>query len=224
VSNLKERIEVMHRRDVQIAWAFVVGLWLAVIFVAIAKWSLAPGSAAWLVLLFGGAIVLISTRPRSWQCSSITAKIVTSCMGSASSFLMPPAPRKGDRHGKVCTPRANQGRADHRGDRASGPANRIAFRAPVDGACRIKQITKSGRQPNLGKPRAEPGHGRRWNQLGFADAASAHDIITARFDYSFSTLNLIVMIVVGVGYFLLMLKLSEQEYRDVIAEKFGDGK
>ena len=64
----------------------------------------------------------------------------------------------------------------------------------------------------------------KWNQLGFADAASAHDIITSRFDYSFSTLNLIIMIVVVVGYFVMMLKLSENEYQDVIAEKFGDGK
>ena len=64
----------------------------------------------------------------------------------------------------------------------------------------------------------------KWNQLGFADAASAHDIITARFDYSFSTVNLLVMIVVVVGYFVMMLKLSDKEYRDVVDEKFGSGK
>jgi hypothetical protein len=29
------------------------------------------------------------------------------------------------------------------------------------------------------------------------------------------------MIVVVVGYFVLMMRLSEKEYRDVIAEKFG---
>ncbi|MFN0114353.1 MAG: hypothetical protein ACKVPY_06720 [Paracoccaceae bacterium] len=63
----------------------------------------------------------------------------------------------------------------------------------------------------------------RWNQLGFADPASAHDMITARFDYSFTWGSLIVMIVVIVGYYALMLRLSEQEYRDVISEKF-DGK
>jgi len=34
----------------------------------------------------------------------------------------------------------------------------------------------------------------KWNQLGFADAASAADIITARFDYSFSLSSLLVMI------------------------------
>ena len=63
----------------------------------------------------------------------------------------------------------------------------------------------------------------RWNQLGYADPGSAQDIITSRFDYSFSPLSLIVMIVVVVGYFVLMLRLSEKEYREVISEKFGRG-
>lgn len=49
----------MHKRDVLIAWAFVLGLWFAIIFVALATWNLAPSSAARNVLLIGGAIVLI---------------------------------------------------------------------------------------------------------------------------------------------------------------------
>ena len=49
----------MHRRDVQIEWAFVIGLWLAVIFVALATWSLAPSSGARMLLLLGGAVVLV---------------------------------------------------------------------------------------------------------------------------------------------------------------------
>ena len=61
----------------------------------------------------------------------------------------------------------------------------------------------------------------RWNALGFADAAAAHDMITARFDYSFTWGALLMMIVVIVGYFALMLIFSEREYREVIAEKFG---
>jgi len=61
----------------------------------------------------------------------------------------------------------------------------------------------------------------RWNALGFADPASAQDIITSRFDYSFSTISMIVMVVVVVGYFALMMRLSEKEYREVISEKFG---
>lgn len=49
----------MHRSDVRVAWAFVAGLWFAVIFVAIATWNLAPNNAARVILLIGGAIVLL---------------------------------------------------------------------------------------------------------------------------------------------------------------------
>lgn len=61
----------------------------------------------------------------------------------------------------------------------------------------------------------------QWNKLGFADAASAADMITARYDYSFSLVNLVVMVVVIVGYFAMMIRFSDIEYREVIAEKFG---
>jgi hypothetical protein len=53
------RIEAMHKRDVQVAWAFVVGLWFSVIFVAWATWDLAPMGAARNLLLIGGAVVLL---------------------------------------------------------------------------------------------------------------------------------------------------------------------
>lgn len=59
MSDLNLRIEAMHKRDVQVAWAFVVGLWCAMIFVAIATWDLAPSSGARTMLLIGGAIVLL---------------------------------------------------------------------------------------------------------------------------------------------------------------------
>lgn len=38
---------------------FVVGLWCTIIFVAIVTWSLAPSGAARVVLLAGGATVLL---------------------------------------------------------------------------------------------------------------------------------------------------------------------
>jgi len=63
----------------------------------------------------------------------------------------------------------------------------------------------------------------RWQALGYADPAAAHDIITARFDYSFTWGAMALMVIVIVGYFFMMLRLSEKEYREVIAEKF-DGK
>jgi Co/Zn/Cd efflux system component len=49
----------MHRRDVLVAWAFVIGLWCAVIFVAIATWDLAPNGTARVLLMIAGAVVLI---------------------------------------------------------------------------------------------------------------------------------------------------------------------
>lgn len=57
--DLSARIAAMHRRDTIVAWAFVIGLWFAIVFVAVATWSLAPSGAARLVLLCGGAVVLI---------------------------------------------------------------------------------------------------------------------------------------------------------------------
>ena len=58
MSDLDQRITAMHSRDVRIAWAFVIGLWFAIIFVAIATWNLAPSGPARVVLLIGGAIIL----------------------------------------------------------------------------------------------------------------------------------------------------------------------
>ena len=39
---------------------------------------------------------------------------------------------------------------------------------------------------------------------------------------AFSWLSLIVMVVVIVGYFVMMIRFSDIEYREVIAEKFGE--
>lgn len=60
----------------------------------------------------------------------------------------------------------------------------------------------------------------QWEKLGLTpDTASA--IITSRFDYSFSTLELTVTAIVVVGYFVLLFVFSRGEYRDVIEERFG---
>jgi len=59
VSDLSKRIETMHRRDIAVAVAFILGLWFAIIFVAIETWSLAPTPAARIMLLAGGAVVLL---------------------------------------------------------------------------------------------------------------------------------------------------------------------
>ncbi|PVA09329.1 hypothetical protein DC366_14495 [Pelagivirga sediminicola] len=62
----------------------------------------------------------------------------------------------------------------------------------------------------------------KWNELGYATATDAAELITSRFDYSFSVLNLLVMIVVVIGYYFIVLRFSGKEYSEVISEKFGD--
>jgi hypothetical protein len=59
MSEMEERIKSMHRSDVRIAWGFVIGLWLAVIFVAMATWDLAPSGGARVMLLAAGAVILV---------------------------------------------------------------------------------------------------------------------------------------------------------------------
>ena len=65
-----------------------------------------------------------------------------------------------------------------------------------------------------------PAQAAKYEALGY-DPASAHDLILARFDYSFSVGPLLAMIVVIVLYYVLILRFSEVEYREVISEKFG---
>ncbi|MFZ1468952.1 MAG: hypothetical protein WAT09_08215 [Paracoccaceae bacterium] len=60
----------------------------------------------------------------------------------------------------------------------------------------------------------------KYEALGYTPA-SAHDLILARFDYSFTAGALIVMVAVIVLYYFLMLRFSDLEYREVISEKFG---
>jgi succinate dehydrogenase hydrophobic anchor subunit len=93
-------------------------------------------------------------------------------------------------------------------------------------------LNMAGAAKSVAEPVANP----TWETLGqnAAQAAqyealgytpeTAHDLILARFDYSFTTGALVVMIAVIVLYYVLMLKFSEVEYREVIAEKFGDRK
>ena len=62
----------------------------------------------------------------------------------------------------------------------------------------------------------------QYQALGLATPADAAPILTARYDYSFSWLALGIMFVVVIGYYVMMLRFSDKEYREVIAEKFGE--
>lgn len=61
----------------------------------------------------------------------------------------------------------------------------------------------------------------QWQKLGL-DPAGAKPMIEKRFDYTINPVWLVATIVVILGYFLLVVMISEREYKQVIAEKFGD--
>ena len=65
-----------------------------------------------------------------------------------------------------------------------------------------------------------PAQAAQYEALGYTPA-SAHDIILSRFDYSFSTTAVLVLVAVILLYYALILRFSDAEYREVIAEKFG---
>ena len=60
----------------------------------------------------------------------------------------------------------------------------------------------------------------QWEKLGFHPDTAA-PLITSRFDYSFSPLELAITAVVVIGYFALLFVFSKREYIEVIEERFG---
>lgn len=61
----------------------------------------------------------------------------------------------------------------------------------------------------------------QWERLGYT-AETAKPIVENRFDYTIEPGALIITIVVIVGYFLLLLRWSDREYKQVIGERFGN--
>jgi hypothetical protein len=60
-----------------------------------------------------------------------------------------------------------------------------------------------------------------WEKLGYTPETAA-GIIAARFDYSFSLPTLLITALVVIVYFVFVVRYSDKEYRDVIAERFDD--
>ncbi len=86
------------------------------------------------------------------------------------------------------------------------------------GAAKVPNPIANPTWESLGQNATEQ---QQWAALGITDPAAANDIITARFDYSFSWSSLIVMAVLVIGYFVMVVRLSDREYREVIEERFG---
>ena len=62
-----------------------------------------------------------------------------------------------------------------------------------------------------------------WEKLGQTPETAA-PIIGSKFDYTFDPLWLAVTAAVIAAYFIFVVRYSDQEYRDVIRERFGDKK
>lgn len=94
----------------------------------------------------------------------------------------------------------------------------VPLRLGMSGAAKVVETpVENPTWETLGQTAAQSA---QYEALGYTPE-SAHDIILARFDYSFSWGSLMLMAVIIIGYFVLMLRLSDKEYRDVIDEKFG---
>jgi len=61
---------------------------------------------------------------------------------------------------------------------------------------------------------------QQWEKLGY-DADKAATLINNRFDYTIDPVWLAITAIVIIGYFVFMVKVSDKQYREVIAEKFG---
>lgn len=83
-----------------------------------------------------------------------------------------------------------------------------------------KSVTNPVADPTWETLGQTPAQAAQYEALGYTPA-SAHDIILSRFDYSFSITAVLVLVVVILLYYALVLRFSEVEYREVIAEKFG---
>lgn len=59
MSDLNQRIESMYRGDVRGAWAFIIVLWIVVLFVLFMSWPHIPHSGVRIVALLAAAAVLI---------------------------------------------------------------------------------------------------------------------------------------------------------------------
>jgi len=76
-------------------------------------------------------------------------------------------------------------------------------------------------KPTLESHQLSPVVQEQCEKLGY-DAEKAAALINTKFDYTIDPLWLVITAVVLIGYFFFMLKVSDKEYRQVIAEKFGN--
>ena len=93
----------------------------------------------------------------------------------------------------------------------------LLFKA--DAAADAANAAKDAAKPTWDSLHLSPVVQQQWEKLGY-DADKAAALINTKFDYTIDPLWLAITIVVIIGYFVFMLKVSDKEYRQVIAEKF----
>lgn len=94
--------------------------------------------------------------------------------------------------------------------------NGLIKRVDTDGNATFENLTWEALQQNATMQ-------AQWAKLGI-DIEGAAAAITKRYDYSFSWWGLILTLAAIGGYFAFLVKQSDKEYRQVIAEKFGSGR
>jgi len=61
----------------------------------------------------------------------------------------------------------------------------------------------------------------QWRKLGY-DGEQAKPIVTSKFNYEIEPVSLTVTALAILSYFVFVLRVSERQYRQVIAEKFQE--
>lgn len=79
-------------------------------------------------------------------------------------------------------------------------------------AKKLEQVTWETLEQN-------PTMAAQWEKLGYTPETAA-EIINQKFDYTIKLIPFIITAIVIIGYFVMVLKMSEKEYREVIREKF----
>ena len=100
----------------------------------------------------------------------------------------------------------------------SAPLWLANMRAPPDAGAATERASSPPTWETLGQNATMAA---QWEKLG-KDPVAAAAIINKRFDYSVNPLTLGISVALLVIYYFGILRLSEREYREVIAEKFDE--
>lgn len=101
----------------------------------------------------------------------------------------------------------------------------LALWAPLVLQPKPAEVVAEGQQtvetPTWQSLQQNEAQGRQWEKLGYTPE-TAKPIVEHRFDYTINYATLGLTIVVIVGYFVMVMRISDREYREVIRERFGD--